>query len=378
MASDNDTCGGITPAASSANTTAGVAAVLQVETAVIVEDVDGTLTAGDATVTVTAAGMTNSPKAVVVALATNDTQNQVATKIRAALTADANVGHVTTGFFTVSGATNEVILTAKVAAANDATLNIAVADTTSSGLTDDATSDNTTAGVLGILQVETATITGTAVVQCEIIVTAAGMTGTPKTILVTVVDGDTASTVGGKVRTALGLDADVIALLTVGGSAATVTLTVTTDAAYDSTLNLASDNDTCGGLTPDATSDNTTSMETDEHLSVDVVVGTYLIEAQVSLTTIDGGFKCDLAGGTATAGNALLEYTLMDSDGAGYDLVRTAALATAGAVAGNADDDTYVLQINGSVEVSAAGTLALRWGQQIPHASDTTVFAAVG
>lgn len=116
--------------------------VLQQETASIVEDVLGTLTAGNATVTVTAAGMPNSPKAVVVALATNDSQNAVATKVRAALAADSNVG----AFFTVGGATNAIILTKRVATANDATLNIAYADTTSAGLTDAATSSNTTAG----------------------------------------------------------------------------------------------------------------------------------------------------------------------------------------------------------------------------------------
>jgi hypothetical protein len=121
----------------------GGAGTQQVETAVVVEDTPGTLTAGNATVTVTAAGMPNSPKAVVVALATNDTEAQVATKFRAALTADTDVG----GFFTIGGTGPNVVATARTAAANDGTMNIAYADTTSSGLADDATSNNTTAGV---------------------------------------------------------------------------------------------------------------------------------------------------------------------------------------------------------------------------------------
>ena len=121
----------------------GGAGTQQVETAVVVEDVPGTLTAGNATVTVTAAGMTGSPVAVGVPLATNDTEAQVATKFRAALEANANIA----AFFTVGGATNNVALTARAAAANDATMNIAYADTTSAGLADDATSNNTTAGV---------------------------------------------------------------------------------------------------------------------------------------------------------------------------------------------------------------------------------------
>lgn len=124
---------------------AGGSGVAQVETAVVVEDTPGTLTAGNATLTVTTAiaGFVGSPLDIVVALATNDTQDQVATKFRAALAANAQVA----AHFTVGGATNAVILTARVVAANDTTLNIAYADTTSAGLVDDASSNNTTAGV---------------------------------------------------------------------------------------------------------------------------------------------------------------------------------------------------------------------------------------
>ncbi len=106
--------------------------VLQVETAVI---------AG----TVTTAGMTGSPKAVVVALALNDTAAQAAGRMRTALEADTDVN----AFFTVGGSGANVVLTARVTAADDATMNIAYADTTSDGLTDDATSNATTAGVYG-------------------------------------------------------------------------------------------------------------------------------------------------------------------------------------------------------------------------------------
>lgn len=498
MASDNDSCGGLTPAASSANTTAGVAPVLQVETATvvgtivtgvfqvetatIVEDVPGTLGAGDATVTVTAAGMTNSPKAVVVALAENDTEAQVAGKIatalgldadisawfvvtnpggapttvvltrtaaaaddatmniayadttssgltddatsvhttagvasgagnaevivtaagmtnspktvnvavadgdnastiagkiRSALTADANVGHVTTGFFTVSGATDQIILTAKADAANDATMNISVDNGTCTGITPDLTSDNTTAGVLGVLQVETATITGTIVTQMETVITAAGMTGSPKTVLVTVASGDTAAQVAGKVRAALIVDADVghptTGWFTVTGSGAEIILTVNEDTDYDATMNLASDNDTCAGLTPTATSANTTSLIIDPALSVDLVPGTYLIEAQIPITTQDGGFKCDLAGGTVGVDNVFAQYTLFDDVGTAYGTARSSTLAGAGSQIAAADDSNYMLQITGSVEVSTAGTLGFRWAALIPDSTDTTV-----
>ena len=115
--------------------------VLQVETATIVGTI-GAGGAGNATITVTAAGMTNSPKAISVAVANNDTASQVAGKVRTALAADVNVS----AFFTVSGATDKVILTAKTAAANDATMNIASDNGTCSGLTAQPTSANTTAG----------------------------------------------------------------------------------------------------------------------------------------------------------------------------------------------------------------------------------------
>jgi len=115
---------------------------LQAETAVIV----GTLTgSGDATVTVTSALVTGSPLAVSVALLDEDTAAEAAEKIRDELNATAAI----TAHYYVTGADENVILTAKVAAANDATLNIAYTNDTCTGLTPDATSNNTTAGVAG-------------------------------------------------------------------------------------------------------------------------------------------------------------------------------------------------------------------------------------
>jgi hypothetical protein len=117
--------------------------VFQVETATIVGVIS---TAGNATVTVTAAGMTGSPIGPLnVAVALDDDQDEVATKIRAVLAAHAVIG----AFFTVSGATDKVVLTRTVSAANDGTMNIAYTNGTCVGLTPDATSDNTTAGVVG-------------------------------------------------------------------------------------------------------------------------------------------------------------------------------------------------------------------------------------
>lgn len=116
--------------------------VRQVETAVIA----GTITqAGNATVTVTGAGIAGSPLAISVAVALNDTDAICATKIRAALNATAAVS----ALYSVGGAGVNVVLTAIKSAANDATLNIEYADDTCIGLTADATSNDTTAGVRG-------------------------------------------------------------------------------------------------------------------------------------------------------------------------------------------------------------------------------------
>lgn len=114
----------------------------QVETATVVGTIaaDG---AGNATVIVTSANMSNSPKTLSVAVANNDTASQVAAKVRAALAADGDVNDA----FTVSGTGANVILTALSPAANDATLNISIDDGTSAGLTAAPTSADTTAGV---------------------------------------------------------------------------------------------------------------------------------------------------------------------------------------------------------------------------------------
>ncbi len=111
----------------------------QIETATIVATIT---TAGNATITVTAVGMANTPKAISVAVALEDTASLVAGKVRTALAADADVS----AFFDVSGATDKVVLTAKVKAANDTTMNIASADGTSVGITAAATSADTLAG----------------------------------------------------------------------------------------------------------------------------------------------------------------------------------------------------------------------------------------
>lgn len=117
--------------------------VLQVETATAAGTVT---TAGNASVTITTA-LLEEDEVVAVPVVLDDDAAAIALAIRTALAANANIA----AHFDVSGEAAEVILTAKLPAANDATLNIAIADGTgegaSVGVTTAATSANTTAGV---------------------------------------------------------------------------------------------------------------------------------------------------------------------------------------------------------------------------------------
>lgn len=113
----------------------------------------------------------------------------------------------------------------------------------------------------GTAQVETATVAGTITGDGNVkaVVTAAGMTNSPKTVLAAVLNGDTAAVVAGKLRTALAADPDVSAFFTVSGTTTAIILTAIASAANDATLNIATDNDTSTGLTTTATSANTTA-----------------------------------------------------------------------------------------------------------------------
>lgn len=137
----------------STGSTAWTAGTAQVETATAAGTITGS---GNATVTVTASGMTGSPKAISVAVTNGDTAATWAGKVRTALAADADVS----ALFTVGGSTTAISLTRKSLAAytvkgsavgvfpaDDATLNIALDNGTCTGITTASTSANTTAGV---------------------------------------------------------------------------------------------------------------------------------------------------------------------------------------------------------------------------------------
>jgi len=137
--------------------TAWTAGTLQVETATVTA-ASGITTSGNATVTVTATGMTGTPKAISVALttATHTTATLIATAIAAGLNADTAYA----ALFTASSSGATVITTRKVTTtytlngtsvpirpATIANLNVALANGTCVGITTAATSADTTAGV---------------------------------------------------------------------------------------------------------------------------------------------------------------------------------------------------------------------------------------
>lgn len=251
---DAPTCG-VTVGASG-NTTAGVLGVAQQETIAVT---GGSAGAGTLVFTVTAANMPNSPKAVNVDVTgDDDAVGEVATKIRAALALDADVG----GFFDVSGADANIILTAKAKVANDATMAMALANADGTGVTVGASVD-TTAGVLPVLQKETISVTHKADSEGVIVitVTAAGMPNSPKAVNVDVdADDSTTALVAAKIRAALALDADVGGFFTVSGSNAEINLTAKTDAANDATMEIALTDTPSTAVTVGATTNTTAGV----------------------------------------------------------------------------------------------------------------------
>jgi predicted secreted protein len=110
----------------------------QVETAVIVGTGNSASTLD---VTTTAAGMTGTPILTNVTIVTGDSAAVMAKKVAVALNAVGNI----TALHRVEASGPNVILTKLVAIANDGTMNIAY---TGGGTTPDATSNDTTAGVV--------------------------------------------------------------------------------------------------------------------------------------------------------------------------------------------------------------------------------------
>ncbi len=113
----------------------------QVETTTAVGTATG---AGNVTIVITSAILDVSPRTIQVPVLLGDTASAWAAKVRTALIQNGDVS----SHYNVGGTGTSISLTARKAAANDSTLNISIANgSPSPGITGDATSDNTTAGV---------------------------------------------------------------------------------------------------------------------------------------------------------------------------------------------------------------------------------------
>jgi len=121
--------------------------------------------------------------------------------------------------------------------------------------------DFITPQIIGTAQAETATAAGTisGSGNATVIVTALGLTGSPITVSVAVVNADTAATWAGKVRTALAAHPIIAYFFAVSGASTSIVLTTRSIRANDTTMNISLDNGTCTGITPAPTSANTTA-----------------------------------------------------------------------------------------------------------------------
>lgn len=113
--------------------------VAQVETATAAGTISGT---GNGKVTVTGSGISGSPLVVPFVATSGDTAAVWAATARAALRATPAI----TALYMVGGSGTSITLTRLTKAANDSSLNMALDNDTSTGITTAATSANTTAG----------------------------------------------------------------------------------------------------------------------------------------------------------------------------------------------------------------------------------------
>ena len=116
------------------------------------------------------------------------------------------------------------------------------------------------------VQIETATVVAdegiTTSGNAEVMFTGAGVTGSPITKSVALLDTDDADGAATTIAAALDADANISAKYAVTAVDNTVIATAVAAATNDATLNISIDNDTCAGITTAATSANTQNGST--------------------------------------------------------------------------------------------------------------------
>jgi CSLREA domain-containing protein len=249
---DSCSCVAVTPVPFSTRTpgAAPSAGTKQVETLQVLSAPSGCPggTTGTVSVVVIANGMTGSGTPFDVTVDQSDSAATVAGKIKTFLTG-GGAPDVSPGFFAISGSGANVVFTANTQAPNDTTMNVRVLNGTCTVVTASVTSQSGVAPVVGVNQVDTATVsissppistnaTGIARITAALI-----NAGAPKDIGFTVAAGDTAAAVAIKIRNALNGDTEFFTNYTasVGDNPneADVIVTTKTPATTDGSLKLS-------------------------------------------------------------------------------------------------------------------------------------------
>lgn len=158
------------------------------------------------------------------------------------------------------------------------------------------------------------------------IVTSADLDSSPITLNVAVLNLDSAATVAGKIRTAIGANTEVAEQFIVSGSGADVVLT-NRESGQDDTLNISIDNGTCTGLTPALLSVATTDGESGDlirNYPTNVIPPPIqYAQLEIALWLAEGGGNSSAA--AAAAASPISELQIGTSVKAKFDTSATAA-----------------------------------------------------
>ena len=223
----------------------------------------------------------------------------------------------------------------------------------------DGTTDESDAWVAGVAQVETATAVGTITATGNATVVFTGpVVGSPITLSVPVVSGDTAAQWADKVRVAMAANGPISDAFTVGGSSTSIVVTrkpleeisgVPFYPANNSGLNISLNNGTCTGITTAATSANTTAgvatsgaliLDGNEDVFGEPISGAAVVAMLISCGAGscvvsngtdthefgEGSKRLIIGGGTSSAFSGDADFTFESIDGA-VEITLTAMLS---------------------------------------------------
>ncbi|MCU0778092.1 MAG: autotransporter-associated beta strand repeat-containing protein [Akkermansiaceae bacterium] len=200
-----------------------------------------------------------------------------------------------------------------------------------------------------LAQVETATAAGTASAagNVNVTVTGAGITGSPLTIPVAVLNGDTADAWAAKVRAALSSESAITDLYSVGGTASQIVLTRLIYTLNDASLNIALANGAPSpGITAAATSGNTVTGGSSTVRNLILKGGTLINQTGADLSI--SGITITVSGITTT----VVDSTPGQKVVLGSDVTYSARLNSFNGTSG-------ALTVDGDLDLSASPAFAI-------------------